>query len=183
MSDPREVELPDGRTLEIRPARLADAEQLSAMDKALAEDGRGMVLTVDQVRAVDDERVRIDLMYRKMSTGDASLIIVALIDGQMVGSAEFGQLRPKRCQHVGVLSLGVHPGCQRAGVGRALMNYVIDHARRSGTRRLELYTRADNTRARTLYESLGFAVEGVRRGFVALDDGTLIDDLTMVRWL
>ena len=39
------------------------------------------------------------------------------------------------------------------------------------------------TRAIALYESLGFVTEGVRRNFIALDDGGFADDLLMARWL
>jgi putative acetyltransferase len=63
------------------------------------------------------------------------------------------------------------------------MEYLIDHARAHGLIRIELYTRDDNMRGRALYESLGFVLEGVRRKFVRLEDGTFVDDLTMVRFL
>lgn len=185
MSDPRTVSLSDGRIATLRPASVRDAEASIALDRVLARDGRGMVLSEDQVRSVEDERMRIDRMYAAWSAGDATLIAVAEVPRipGVAGSAVLQQLAPSRCHHVGVLSVGVHPDAQRLGLGRALMQYLIDHARACGLERLELYTRVDNDRARALYASLGFQLEGTRVRFVKLDDGTYVDDLILVLFL
>jgi putative acetyltransferase len=105
--------------------------------------------------------------------------VVAEVDGVIVGDAELKQLAPKRCAHVGVLFVGVHPDFHRRGIGRALMQYLIDHGREQGLKRLELNVRSDNHAAIALYRAVGFRHEGTRERFIALDDGTLIDDWTM----
>jgi putative acetyltransferase len=185
MLDPRTVRLSDGRTASLRPASVRDAEASIELDRALARDGRGMVVSEDQTRSVLDERIRIDQMYAAWSAGSATLIAFAEVPGfsGIAGSAVLQHLGPARCHHVGVLSLGVHPDFQRKGVGRALMQYLIDHARASGLERLELYVRADNERARALYTSLGFQHEATRVRFVKLEDGTYVDDLILALFL
>jgi len=50
----------------------------------------------------------------------------------------------------------VAPGWRGRGVGRALLETLIEHARTIGYQRLRLGTLADMTRAQTLYQSLGF---------------------------
>jgi RimJ/RimL family protein N-acetyltransferase len=55
-------------------------------------------------------------------------------------------------------------------------------ARQVGVRRLELTVRADNGRARRLYERVGYAAEGVRRGSLMVD-GELVDEIAMARLL
>lgn len=166
----------------IREASIWDAEGLVTLDEALAADGRGMVLDLDQVLGVEERRRQIDETYRAAAAGSANVVLVADA-GSIVGCAELRQLRPARCRHVAVLSLGVHPGHQRRGVGRALMQALIDHAASAGIERLELYMRADNDRAHALYRSLGFVCEGSRERFVRLGDGTYVDDWIMVRFL
>lgn len=185
MSDPRTIQLSDGRSATLRPASVRDAEASIDLDRVLARDGRGMVLSEDQLRSVADERIRIDQMYASWSVGDATLIAVAEVPriAGVAGTAMLQQLRPSRCRHVGVLSVGVHPDAQRLGLGRALMQYLIDHARQYDLKRLELYTRVDNERARALYASLGFQLEGTRARFVKLDDETYVDDLILVLFL
>ncbi len=179
-----DVVLHDGRTARLRTVRVDDAERMVALDRVLAEDGRGMVLGRDEVRTPEREREGIERLVEAMETG-ASCGLVAEVDGLggLAGSARLDQLGPARLRHVGVLSLGVHPAMQRHGIGRALMDALIDHARASGILRLELYVRADNPRARSLYRSLGFEDEGVRERFVRLDDGGFVDDVIMRRFL
>src|SRR5947209_6202916 len=154
----------------IRPLTAADVDALVSLERDLIVAGTGMVQSPDQIPT------REELATRLASYQGASLRVVAELDGAIVGDLELKQLAPKRCAHVGVLSVGVHPKFQRRGIGRALMQHLIDHARRRGLKRLELYVRSDNHAAHALYRSLGFHHEATRARFVALDDGTLIDD-------
>jgi ribosomal-protein-alanine N-acetyltransferase len=64
-----------------------------------------------------------------------------------------------------IQTIGVCGGAQRRGIGRTLMNVLLDEAaaRRATTCWLEV--RADNVPAQRLYESLGFTNRGVRRGY------------------
>ena len=50
----------------------------------------------------------------------------------------------------------VAPAWRGRGVGRALLETLIEHARTIGYQRLRLGTLADMTQAQALYESLGF---------------------------
>jgi putative acetyltransferase len=159
--------------MNIRPATVADAEALAALQLAEILAGPGMVLTADQSPTKEE------IAARFASYHGATLRVVAEVDGAIVGEAELKQLVPKRCAHVGILFIGVHPDFQRRGIGRALMQHLIDHAKKNGLRRLELYVRSDNHAAQALYRGLGFHHEGTRAKFCALDDGTLIDDYVM----
>ena len=86
-------------------------------------------------------------------------------------------------RHVGVFSIEVHPRHQRRGIGRALLRASVEWARNRGIERLELYTRADNDRARALYESEDFTEEAKRVRFIRLPDGRYVDDIVYVRFL
>ncbi|MEU0024194.1 GNAT family N-acetyltransferase [Streptomyces sp. NPDC006335] len=68
------------------------------------------------------------------------------------------------------------------GVGRALVRAVTEEARRRGARRLTLRVLGHNTPARRLYESEGFAVEGVLPEEFLLA-GEYVDDVLMGRRL
>ena len=191
--------LRDGRRARLRPVELEDAERLLALDFALAEDGRGMVLCPDQVRSVVAERERLGELLERIEVGSSSRTLVAeLIEQErevpgveltrerspLLGSAGLTQLGMALCTHVGLLSVGVHPSAQRQGVGRALMDALIEHARAGGQlERLELYVRADNERAQALYRSLGFEHEATRARFVKLADWSYVDDFVMCRFL
>jgi len=159
--------------MHIRAASIADAEAIASLQRAEILAGAGMVQSPEQAPTIEE------ITARFASYRGATVRIVAEVDGVIVGEAELKQLTPKRCAHVAVLSVGVHPDFHRRGIGRALMQHLIDHARAHALKRLELQVRSDNDAAIALYRGLGFRHEGTREKFIALDDGTLIDDWTM----
>ena len=61
--------------------------------------------------------------------------------------------------------LAVQPGCQRMGVGRALLEWLHSSARTAGTFLVHLEIRAGNEPAKAFYKSLGFREAGARRGY------------------
>ncbi|NUP38200.1 MAG: GNAT family N-acetyltransferase [Streptomyces sp.] len=106
--------------------------------------------------------------------------LVAEIDGEVVGYIRLGCPTPLACNaHVRqIQGLVVADEARGAGVGRALLRAVREEARRHGARRLTLRVLGHNTPARTLYETEGFAVEGVLPGEFLLD-GAYVDDVLM----
>lgn len=107
---------------------------------------------------------------------------VAELDGELAGYIKLG--RPTRLEsnrHVlAIHGLAVDPGHQRRGIARALIERAIEEAATRGAKRLTLRVLAPNTAARSLYESCGFAVEGVQREEFLLS-GRYVDDVLMAR--
>ncbi|WP_433342741.1 N-acetyltransferase family protein [Streptomyces sp. CA-253872] len=77
-----------------------------------------------------------------------------------------------------VQGLAVDPAVRGRGVARALLRAAVARCRAEGARRLTLRVLGHNTPARRLYESEGFAVEGVLPGEMYLD-GDYVDDVLM----
>ena len=75
------------------------------------------------------------------------------------------------------------PGAwQGGGLGRAMIEILIHWAEGVATlERLELHVVTANAPAIALYHSLGFTVEGLRRGAVKYQDGRVLDDQLMCR--
>ncbi|MEM0953845.1 MAG: ribosomal protein S18-alanine N-acetyltransferase [Pseudomonadota bacterium] len=64
-----------------------------------------------------------------------------------------------------VLNVAVHPNVQRQGVGRALMQALVQRAHSNGVRRILLEVRASNAAAIRLYRSEGFVDDGIRKSY------------------
>lgn len=64
-------------------------------------------------------------------------------------------------------NFALRPQYRSHGYGTALMQHVLDEARRLGARRATLEVRAGNAGARRLYERFGFYVAGTRRSYYA----------------
>lgn len=66
-----------------------------------------------------------------------------------------------------LIDVAVAPAARRQGLGRRLLDAVVVRAVAAGATRLLLEVRRDNTPARMLYESAGFAVCGERHRYYA----------------
>ena len=92
---------------------------------------------------------------------DFGRLFVACRDGQTAGLAVF-QLAAGEAS---LNALTVDPAARRQGAGRALLTGALAALRAEGAQSRFLEVRAGNAAARALYESVGFAAAGVRRGF------------------
>lgn len=75
---------------------------------------------------------------------------------------------------VHILNLAVHPERRRTGVGRALVQLVVDDARRQGARTISLEVRPDNGAAQALYRRFDFVPCGLRRDYYARGQDAVI---------
>lgn len=64
-----------------------------------------------------------------------------------------------------MMNLAVAPQRRRQGIGRRLVEELTARLARMGSRSLTLEVRASNAPARALYEAMGFAQTGLRRGY------------------
>ena len=98
--------------------------------------------------------------FELMLTEQASAL-VALEDGRVLGYVgmmcvlDEGQ----------IINLAVHPDARRRGVGRTLMEAAQTYAKERGIVFLSLEVRESNIAARSLYSSLGWEEQGIRKGF------------------
>lgn len=162
----------------IRGLHARDAEALWHLDKALVEDGRGMVMGPEDLpQTLADKETQV---HAQIADAFAHTIVgVHRETGKLAGYAEWSRMRPLKIRHNVVLAMGVLPEFQGQGVGRQLLRQLVDDARRAEPKisRVELGVIADNARARALYESAGFQLEGVRRAFVHDERGRRDDCL------
>lgn len=88
-------------------------------------------------------------------------MLVAEIDGEIVGCLGLETMVSKRQRHVASFGVSVKTASQGKGVGRALITAALDLADNwLNTRRIEITVYTDNTGAIGLYKSLGFVIEG-----------------------
>ena len=64
-----------------------------------------------------------------------------------------------------ITNIAVSPDHRRRGIGRALLTALIAGMKQRGEERLLLEVRASNLPARTLYESIGFVCDGIRKRY------------------
>lgn len=157
----------------IRAAEPADAAGISAL--------LGRIGTVEGTLQVPDMPIASRLEFlQRVEPRDCKLVAVA--DGQVVGHAGLHSVGLSlRRAHARILGIGIAPEWQGRGIGRRMIERLLDWADNwGGVLRIELHVHADNDRAMVLYRSLGFAEEGRHSGY-ALKAGRYVDSLSMAR--
>jgi L-amino acid N-acyltransferase YncA len=88
-------------------------------------------------------------------------VVATAADGAILGSANYHRNRPGPGAHVASANFMVDPAHWGGGVGRALCEEGLAWARAQGYRSMQFNAVAEsNTRAISLYKSLGFQVIG-----------------------
>jgi len=92
--------------------------------------------------------------------------ILAEADGKPVGYVLFWLLPGA----IDIHNIAVHADYRRRGIARILLTRVISDARRQSAARVILEVRKSNLPAQKLYEAMGFAITGIRKGYYS-DNG------------
>jgi [ribosomal protein S18]-alanine N-acetyltransferase len=82
-----------------------------------------------------------------------------------------------------ISNIAVDPAYQGRGFGRQLLQRTLAVMQQAQLRRCLLEVRASNDTARALYESEGFTLDGMRRGYYSTLSGEREDALLMSRLL
>ncbi len=147
----------------------------------------------DIARLMADPEVFGNLLQLPMTTAESwqqrlaqdpaagHLHVLAVRDGQVVGSAGLHPQERLRRRHCAMLGISVARAAQGQGVGTALMQTLCDYADDwAQILRIELTVFTDNHRAIALYQRFGFRTEGTHRAY-ALRQGVYADVLAMAR--
>jgi [ribosomal protein S18]-alanine N-acetyltransferase len=99
--------------------------------------------------------------YREELAGDTRHYVVAEHSGRLAGWAGLAAVSGQ----ADVLTIGVRPELEGRGIGARLLAALLEEAVARGCVEVFLDVRADNERARSLYERFGFVQVGVRRRY------------------
>ncbi len=75
---------------------------------------------------------------------------------------------------VHILNLAVHPQVRRAGIGRMLVQRVLDDAAARGATSVSLEVRPENASGLALYAAMGFTQIGLRRNYYGPGEDAVI---------
>lgn len=114
-----------------------------------------------------------DAAAREFWLEQPGAVVVAEVDGTVVGTAKMGPNRPAQGSHVGTASFMVAGAARGHGVGRALGEHVVAWHRAEGFAGIQFNAVVEtNTVAVALWQSLGFAILGTVPGAFRRPDGS-----------
>lgn len=164
--------LATGSSLVLREAGPEDAAALIAFVKAVAAETDFISFQPEEF----DGSVETHLPVLESARGSETAIhLIALVDGKISGSLSFTPRDRVRIRHWGEFGMSVKQEFWGLGIGGKLLDTFLSWARQSTViQKINLRVRTDNARARRLYESRGFELEGTIRGDFQID-GILYD--------
>jgi len=138
---------PFEESIEIRPMRPSDIDQVMAIERVSFSSPWSAGFFLEEI----------GVAYSKS--------LLAEFQDRVIGYLVFWQMPVD----VDIHNLAVHPDYRRRGIGRILLSTMIHGARERGFKRVTLEVRKSNSVAQQLYRSLGFELNGVRKGYYSKD--------------
>ncbi|MCT4563123.1 MAG: GNAT family N-acetyltransferase [Maledivibacter sp.] len=157
----------------IRAVKMSDATDLNEMR---VQDG-----VRENTLGLFSETVMNSENFLKSLDG-ASHLLVAEVQGKVVGVAGLNVMKNPRKRHSSSLAISIRKEYQGQGIGRKLMESLLDLSDNwLMLIRVELGVLEGNDRAMNLYKSLGFEVEGKKK-YATVRDGKYVDEYLMARY-
>jgi len=152
----RKITLKDGRTCVLCPTYPEYAEEMIEYLKITAAETPFVLRYPDEVNyTLEGEK---EILGRLLED-EGSAMMLAVVDGKVAGNASIN------------------------GIGKAMIEYLIELAKQIGFEQMDLEVVDGNDNAKHLYEKCGFVETGKRMRALKDDDGTYRDEILMYRVL
>lgn len=172
----KKVMLKNKKELLIRKAVEEDAGQMAQFKTYISGESDFLSFGENEIEiAAETERK----IIQSENATDNSVIIIALIDGEVAGFITFKGGAKIRKRHAGEMGISVRKKYWGLGIASLLLEVLIEWAK--GTqiiRKIDLLTRADNEKAIRLYEKYGFKKEGILTRDLCIN-GVFYDSVSM----
>jgi GNAT superfamily N-acetyltransferase len=147
---PKKIALKDGTKATLRPLKADDEKAFHQLFQDIPERERMFIKhRVQDIKVIRDWCRNIDV--------GRNLPLVGLIDGKIVGDATLHQQLGGWKRHVGRVSVLVHPEFRGRGLARALIEEILDIARRAGLEKAEAEFIGEQDAAMKMFAMLGFS--------------------------
>lgn len=136
---------------------------------------RATIADLDSIMVLETSTFTTDAWSPDTMAGELSsehtFYLVAIDSDSLAAFAGYaGLLAPEGSRDADIQTIAVAPFARRRGLGRLMMQQLIEEARDRGAEQVFLEVRADNPNARALYESLGFEQLAVRKNYYQPDN-------------
>ena len=107
---------------------------------------------------------------------------MCIVDGKVVGNCGISFFKGMKTRHRASVAIALLSEFWNQGIGTKMFEQMIGLAEaREGVTQIELEFVEGNSRARHLYEKMGFRIAGIHPNAIRLKDGTLLNNYIMIR--
>ena len=175
-----EFTLKDGRTATIRSPKDEDIQ--GVLDYLYISSGE-----TDFILRYPEECTKYTAeeekqLFDRMNTADNETMLVCIVDGKVAGNCQITWSNGIKTRHRAHVAIALLKEFWNLGIGTRLFQELIRIAEENeNILQMELDFVEGNSRARALYEKMGFKITGVKPDAIRLKDGTLLNEYSMVR--
>lgn len=175
---PRTIRLKDGRKCLLRSPGPEDALGMIRHLRRIMDETEFVSGYSDEFTYTEDDEIN---LIHALTASVYSLCILAFVDDRLAGICMVrGKSERRKIRHRADLGISVIKDCWHAGVGSALMETALDEAKQLELDQIELAVYEGNTRAKALYERMGFVSVGFVPNAAKLRDGSRVGEYIMV---
>lgn len=176
-----EFKLKSGCTAVVRNARPEDAEAMIEYLRTVSGESPYLLREPDEVNfTVESERT---ILQSKIDSPN-EIMLVAYVNGELAGNCALASHGDKRrVKHRCSVAIALYEKYCNLGLGRILLNILLELAKQCGYTQAELGVIEGNERAKHVYESLGFKEYGFLPNSLRYADGTARGEYFMVKEL
>ena len=121
-------------------------------------------------------------LFERKNASPNEAMIMCIVDGRVVGNCEISFRTNLKTKHRASVAIALISEFWNQGIGTKMFQELIRLAEERGdVLQMELDFVEGNSRARALYEKMGFRITGVKPDALRLKDGTLLNEYMMVR--
>ena len=170
-----------GREVILRSAEESDAAALIDYLKITTTETPYLIREPDEVTlTLEEERNFI----KRARDAERELLLIAIIDEKHIGNCSLMSIGPyKRYAHRCGVAIALYQEYCGCGIGKTMMQIVLDEAKKAGYEQAELEVISDNKGAIALYKNLGFKKYGSFPKSMRYSDGTYADADWMMKTL
>ncbi len=170
-----------GRTVVLRNARSEDAADLIQYLKTTSGETPYLIREPEEVTITEENEKQ---FIQAKIDAERELMLVAFIDGRHVGNCSLMSIAPyKRYRHRCDVAIALYKEYCGCGIGKSMLQTVLDVAKSAGYEQAELEVMAGNKAAIALYEKLGFEKFGTFPDNMKYNDGSYMDAYWMIKKL
>ena len=121
-------------------------------------------------------------LFDRINASDNEAMLVCIVDGKVAGNCQIAWKTGLKTRHRASVAIALLKEFWNQGIGTRMFEEMIRIAEANENLiQMELEFVEGNTRARALYEKMGFRITGVNPNAIRLRDGTLLNEYCMIR--
>lgn len=163
----------------IRTGSLDDAETILNIQQAVVIENQYLILASEEFDRTTEQHKN---WIQNILENERDTIIVAEINGAVVGWIIFQSKNLKRLSHTGYFTTMIHKDYRGMGIGKMLINELLNWAEKNPLiEKISLGVLSTNLKAIALYKSVGFVEEGRKIKEVKFGENEYVDDILMYK--